>query len=101
MSTERPSPRYAEIDAWQPADSLEAMIEGQFAGRSTGATTLGRWLSFPAAATISVPAANARRATFSWNAWARNFLRVYDASDRSIDRFHSPTALRSSRTSWP
>src|SRR5437763_13083099 len=30
MSTERPSPRYAEIDAWQPADSLEAMIEGQF-----------------------------------------------------------------------
>src|SRR5436190_12301129 len=31
MSTERPSPRYCEIDAWQPADSLEAMIEGQFA----------------------------------------------------------------------
>jgi N-acetylmuramic acid 6-phosphate etherase len=31
MSTERPSPRYAEIDSWEPADALEAMIEGQFA----------------------------------------------------------------------
>src|SRR4029077_1992620 len=31
MSTERPSPRYCEIDSWEPADSLEAMIEGQFA----------------------------------------------------------------------
>lgn len=31
MSTERPSPRYAEIDAWEPRDALEAMIEGQFA----------------------------------------------------------------------
>src|SRR5256714_15681112 len=31
MSTERPSPRYSEIDTWDPADSLEAMIEGQFA----------------------------------------------------------------------
>jgi N-acetylmuramic acid 6-phosphate etherase len=31
MSTERPSPRYAEIDSWEPSDALEAMIEGQFA----------------------------------------------------------------------
>ena len=30
MNTERPSPRYAEIDSWDPADTLEAMIEGQF-----------------------------------------------------------------------
>jgi len=31
MQTERPSPRFADIDAWQPADVLEAMVEGQFA----------------------------------------------------------------------
>src|SRR6476469_9350785 len=31
MTTERASPRYAEIDAWDAADALEAMIEGQFA----------------------------------------------------------------------
>ena len=31
MSTERPSPRYSEIDCWEPADALDAMIEGQFA----------------------------------------------------------------------
>lgn len=31
MSTERPSPRYSEIDSWDPADALESMIEGQFA----------------------------------------------------------------------
>src|SRR5258708_33931508 len=30
MSTERPSPRYSEIDSWEPADALEAMIDGQF-----------------------------------------------------------------------
>ena len=30
MSTERPSPRYSEIDSWDPGDALEAMIEGQF-----------------------------------------------------------------------
>jgi N-acetylmuramic acid 6-phosphate etherase len=28
--TERPSPRYAGIDVWDPADVLDAMIEGQF-----------------------------------------------------------------------
>lgn len=31
MDTERPSPRYAEIDTWEPSDILDAMIEGQFA----------------------------------------------------------------------
>jgi len=31
MSTERPSPRYSEIDSWEPGDALEAMVEGQFA----------------------------------------------------------------------
>ena len=31
METERLSPRYANIDAWDPADILEAMVEGQFA----------------------------------------------------------------------
>ena len=31
MDTERPSPRYADIDLWEPADALDAMIEGQFA----------------------------------------------------------------------
>lgn len=31
METERPSPRYADIDAWEAADILEAMVEGQFA----------------------------------------------------------------------
>jgi N-acetylmuramic acid 6-phosphate etherase len=30
MSTERPSPRYAEIDSWDASDALEAMIDGQF-----------------------------------------------------------------------
>ena len=31
METERHSPRYSAIEAWSPADILEAMIEGQFA----------------------------------------------------------------------
>src|SRR5262245_10338707 len=31
METERPSPRYANIDCWGPADVLEAMLGGQFA----------------------------------------------------------------------
>ncbi len=30
MDTERPSPRYSNIDVWDPADIIEAMIEGQF-----------------------------------------------------------------------
>ncbi len=31
METERPSPRYATIDVWEPAEILDAMVEGQFA----------------------------------------------------------------------
>src|SRR5215468_11218461 len=31
MATERPSPRFADIDIWEPAEVLEAMIGGQFA----------------------------------------------------------------------
>jgi len=31
MQTERPSPRYTAIDLWEPADILDAMLEGQFA----------------------------------------------------------------------
>jgi N-acetylmuramic acid 6-phosphate etherase len=31
MDTERQSPRYANIDLWEPLDILDAMIEGQFA----------------------------------------------------------------------
>lgn len=30
MQTERPSPRYSDIDTWEPADILDAMVEGQF-----------------------------------------------------------------------
>ena len=30
MDTERPSPRYSDIDVWDPSDIAEAMIEGQF-----------------------------------------------------------------------
>jgi N-acetylmuramic acid 6-phosphate etherase len=31
METERSSPRYRDIDLWEPLDALDAMIEGQFA----------------------------------------------------------------------
>jgi N-acetylmuramic acid 6-phosphate etherase len=31
MNTERLSPRYADIDLWEPVDILDAMIEGQWA----------------------------------------------------------------------
>jgi N-acetylmuramic acid 6-phosphate etherase len=30
METERPSPRYSDIDIWDPSDIAEAMLEGQF-----------------------------------------------------------------------
>src|SRR4029079_552066 len=30
METERASPRYSDIDVWEPSDVLDAMIEGQF-----------------------------------------------------------------------
>jgi N-acetylmuramic acid 6-phosphate etherase len=29
--TERPSPRYCDIDVWDPSDIIDAMLEGQFA----------------------------------------------------------------------
>src|SRR5438105_852718 len=31
MNTELPNPRYSGLDVWEPADILDAMIEGQFA----------------------------------------------------------------------
>ncbi len=31
MDTERASPRYSDIDLWEPADILDAMVEGQMA----------------------------------------------------------------------
>ncbi len=31
MRTEHPSPRYSAIDLWDPAEALDAMLEGQFA----------------------------------------------------------------------
>ncbi len=31
MDTERPSPRYADIDLWEPSEILHAMLEGQMA----------------------------------------------------------------------
>ena len=31
MRTENPSPRYSQIDLWDPAEILDAMLEGQFA----------------------------------------------------------------------
>jgi N-acetylmuramic acid 6-phosphate etherase len=40
METERPSPRYADIDLWQPSDVLEAMIGGQFAAVAAVRTAL-------------------------------------------------------------
>jgi N-acetylmuramic acid 6-phosphate etherase len=30
MDTERPSPRYSDIDVWEPLDIVEALVEGQF-----------------------------------------------------------------------
>jgi N-acetylmuramic acid 6-phosphate etherase len=30
MDTERPSPRYSDLDVWDPSDIAESMIEGQF-----------------------------------------------------------------------
>src|SRR3989440_5832021 len=40
MDTERPSPRFADIDLWEPADVLEAMIGGQFAAVAAGRAAL-------------------------------------------------------------
>ena len=35
METERPSPRYADIDLWEPMDALDAMIDGQLAAAAS------------------------------------------------------------------
>jgi N-acetylmuramic acid 6-phosphate etherase len=35
METERASPRYSDIDVWEPSDILDAMIEGQFTAVAT------------------------------------------------------------------
>ena len=40
MLTERPSPRFADIDVWEPAEVLEAMIGGQFAAVAAVRTAL-------------------------------------------------------------
>jgi N-acetylmuramic acid 6-phosphate etherase len=40
MDTETPSPRFADIDVWEPADILEAMIGGQFAAVAAVRTAL-------------------------------------------------------------
>ena len=41
MDTERPSPRFAAIDTWEPADILDAMVEGQFAAVAAVRTARG------------------------------------------------------------
>ena len=41
MDTERPSPRYVDIDVWEPADILDAMVEGQFAAVAAARAALG------------------------------------------------------------
>src|SRR5262245_40443146 len=41
MDTERPRPRYADIDVWEPAATLDAMIEGQFAAGAAVRAALG------------------------------------------------------------
>jgi N-acetylmuramic acid 6-phosphate etherase len=40
MNTERPSPRFADIDVWEPADVLDAMIGGQFCAVAAVRTAL-------------------------------------------------------------
>jgi N-acetylmuramic acid 6-phosphate etherase len=41
MNTERPSPRYTNLDLWEPADILDAMIEGQL-GAVAAVRAVGR-----------------------------------------------------------
>jgi N-acetylmuramic acid 6-phosphate etherase len=40
MQTERPSPRFTDIDVWEPADVLDAMIGGQFSAVAAVRTVL-------------------------------------------------------------
>jgi N-acetylmuramic acid 6-phosphate etherase len=41
MDTERASPRYSDIDLWDPPDILEAMLEGQMSAVAAVRATLG------------------------------------------------------------
>jgi N-acetylmuramic acid 6-phosphate etherase len=41
MNTERASPRYSDIDLWEPSDILDAMIEGQMAAVAAVRAVLG------------------------------------------------------------
>ena len=41
MDTERASPRYSDIDLWEPADILEAMLEGQMSAVAAVRAALG------------------------------------------------------------
>jgi len=41
MDTERASPRYSDIDLWEPADVLHAMIEGQMAAVAAVRAAIG------------------------------------------------------------
>jgi N-acetylmuramic acid 6-phosphate etherase len=41
METERASPRYSDIDLWEPGDILDALIEGQMAAVATVRPVLG------------------------------------------------------------
>ena len=70
MSTEIVSPRYADIDVWDPADILDAMIEGQFAAvaavraarrshRAGGARHRGRGCATAAGWSMRAPARRA------------------------------------------
>src|SRR5215472_1822594 len=41
MDTERASPRYSDIDLWEPSDTLEAMLEGQMSAVAAVRAALG------------------------------------------------------------
>ena len=62
MDTERPSPRYAGIDLWEPADILDAMIEGQFA--AVAAAREARFALAPAVAAIEARLKHAGRLVY-------------------------------------
>src|SRR5262245_24626356 len=41
MDTERPSPRYVDIDVWEPAEILAGMVDGPLAALADGRAALG------------------------------------------------------------
>jgi len=54
MDTEQASPRYADIDLWEPTDILHAMIEGQMAAvAAVRACASGVSISLPDDGTIA------------------------------------------------